>query len=243
MGLWSPALGLVFVITTWQWADLDADSFATMLRNYGRFMLANSAVSSPYRGLFALIHANHKSSGRISMTNQVAGPAFDLLETFLRVLNEACRTGRLLAHRWRPGLRPRHRRLLHQLLRRRPARDLAHPLLQGHLSRSAAGQSPVGPAQRLQPHAVHRPRHLNTPATLRDRMDAGHGHRFASCVQPGCRRWRWTRRRCRRSTRRTRPRSRGCWASLPGWASWRSSRCGRSSVRPESTWPNWLRKR
>ena len=47
MGLWSPALGLVFVITTWQWADLDADSFATMLRNYGRFMLANSGTTYP----------------------------------------------------------------------------------------------------------------------------------------------------------------------------------------------------
>jgi hypothetical protein len=83
----NPPAQVRVAITTWQWSDLDEDSFATMLRNYGRFMLANSAVSSPYKGLFALIHANHKSSTRISMTTQVAGPAFDLLETFLRELN------------------------------------------------------------------------------------------------------------------------------------------------------------
>jgi FAD/FMN-containing dehydrogenase len=83
--------GLVTVaLTTWLWDDLvdfSNGNFAAMLRNFGRFMMANSSPSSPYRGLFALIHANHKSAGKISMTTQVAGPAFNLLDTFLDQLN------------------------------------------------------------------------------------------------------------------------------------------------------------
>jgi hypothetical protein len=87
-GLPNPPGQVRVVITTWTWDDLmKNDNFAKMLRNFGRFMLANSSPSSPYRRLFALIHANHKSAGKISMTTQVAGPAFGLLDTFLDQLN------------------------------------------------------------------------------------------------------------------------------------------------------------
>lgn len=74
-------------ITTWQWAQLGPDTVATLLRNFGNFMQANSAPWSPYARLFALLHANHVSAGRISLTTQVAGPAFSLLDTFLAQLN------------------------------------------------------------------------------------------------------------------------------------------------------------
>jgi hypothetical protein len=89
-GLPTPPELVTVALTTWQWDDLvdfNNGNFARMLRNFGHFMLANSSPSSPYRGLFALIHANHKSAGRISMTTQVAGPAFNLLDTFLHQLN------------------------------------------------------------------------------------------------------------------------------------------------------------
>ena len=66
---------------------LSRETFATLLRNFGNFMQANSAPSSPYARLFALLHANHESAGRISLTTQVAGPAISLLDTFLAQLN------------------------------------------------------------------------------------------------------------------------------------------------------------
>jgi hypothetical protein len=88
-GLPNPPGQVTVAITTWLWDDLirNPGSFATLLRNFGRFHQANSSPSSPYRGLFALIHAYHKSAGKISMTTQVAGPAFNLLDTFLDQLN------------------------------------------------------------------------------------------------------------------------------------------------------------
>jgi FAD/FMN-containing dehydrogenase len=76
-------------ITTWPWSAAMAETgFATLLRNYGRFLEANSSPSSPYAGLFSLLHAFHQSAGRITMTTQVAGPAISLLETFLAQVNE-----------------------------------------------------------------------------------------------------------------------------------------------------------
>jgi FAD/FMN-containing dehydrogenase len=86
-GLPNPPEQVRVAITTWQWAQLSRETFATLLRNFGNFMQANSAPSSPYARLFALLHANHVSAGRISLTTQVAGPAFNLLDTFLAQLN------------------------------------------------------------------------------------------------------------------------------------------------------------
>ncbi|HZC62730.1 MAG TPA: BBE domain-containing protein, partial [Streptosporangiaceae bacterium] len=56
---------------------------ATLLRNYGRFLAANSSPSSPFAGLFALLKLFHRSAGHITMTTQAAGPAFGLLPSFL----------------------------------------------------------------------------------------------------------------------------------------------------------------
>jgi FAD binding domain len=86
-GLPNPPEQVQVAITTWLWDQLTQDSLATILRNFGNFMQANSSPRSPYAGLFALIHANHISAGKIAMTTQVAGPAFDLLDTFLAQLN------------------------------------------------------------------------------------------------------------------------------------------------------------
>jgi FAD/FMN-containing dehydrogenase len=82
-GLPAPPEQVRVAITNWPWSALTAADFATLLRNYGRFMEANSSPSSPYAGLFALLHAFHQSAGKISLTTQVAGPAMGLLETFL----------------------------------------------------------------------------------------------------------------------------------------------------------------
>jgi FAD/FMN-containing dehydrogenase len=82
-GLPSPPGQVRLATTTWPWAGLTAADFATLLRNFGRFLQAHSSPSSPYAGLFALLHLYHHSAGRISMTTQAAGPAFHLLPTFL----------------------------------------------------------------------------------------------------------------------------------------------------------------
>jgi hypothetical protein len=86
-GLPSPPEQVRVAITTWPWSGLTAADFATLLRNYGRFMQAHSSPSSPYAGLFGLLHAFHQSAGKITMTTQVAGPAIGLLETFLAQIN------------------------------------------------------------------------------------------------------------------------------------------------------------
>lgn len=79
----SPPVQVRLATTTWPWSGLTAQSFATLLRNYGRFMEAHSSPSSPFAGLFSLLHLYHHSAGQISMTTQAAGPAFGLLPSFL----------------------------------------------------------------------------------------------------------------------------------------------------------------
>jgi hypothetical protein len=82
-GLPSPPQQVQLATTTWPWSALTAADFATLLTNFGRFLQANSSPSSPYAGLFALLHAFHRSAGHVSMTTQAAGSAVNLLNTFL----------------------------------------------------------------------------------------------------------------------------------------------------------------
>jgi len=70
-GLPNPPEQVRVAITTWPWSGLTAADSATLLRNYGRFLQANSSPSSPCAGLFALLHALHQSAGKITMTTQV----------------------------------------------------------------------------------------------------------------------------------------------------------------------------
>jgi FAD/FMN-containing dehydrogenase len=78
-----PPVQVRLATTTWPWSRLTGPDFATLLRNYGRFLAANSSPSSPYAGLFALLKLFHRSAGHITMTTQAAGPAFGLLPSFL----------------------------------------------------------------------------------------------------------------------------------------------------------------
>jgi FAD/FMN-containing dehydrogenase len=79
----NPPVRVQLATTTWPWSGLTAQSFATLLGNYGRFMETNSSPASPFAGLFSLLHLYHHSAGHISMTTQAAGPAFGLLPGFL----------------------------------------------------------------------------------------------------------------------------------------------------------------
>jgi FAD binding domain/Berberine and berberine like len=82
-----PPAQVVLATTTWPWSALTADDFATLLRNYGQFLAANSSPASPYAGLFSGLLVNHRSAGRISMTTQAAGPAISLLPGFLAAVS------------------------------------------------------------------------------------------------------------------------------------------------------------
>jgi FAD/FMN-containing dehydrogenase len=79
--------------TTWPWAGLTAADFATLLRNYGRFLAVHSHPASPYRGLFSLLKLFHMSAGQITMTTQAAGPAFGLLPSFLAAISQGVPRG------------------------------------------------------------------------------------------------------------------------------------------------------
>jgi berberine-like enzyme len=79
----SPPATVRVATTTWPWSGLTAPRFATLLANFGGFLQASSAPSSPYAGLSANLHAFHRSAGHVSMTTQAAGPAASLLDTFL----------------------------------------------------------------------------------------------------------------------------------------------------------------
>lgn len=66
----------------WNWSDLDESSFGALVGNYGEFLEANSAVGSPYAGLFALLHLSQKAAGQIALTAQYVGDEPQLLEEF-----------------------------------------------------------------------------------------------------------------------------------------------------------------
>jgi FAD/FMN-containing dehydrogenase len=71
----------------WDWKKLDHDSFATLVRNYGDFLAANSAVGSPYAGLFALLHLSQRSAGQVGLTAQYVGDQPKLLLEFAAAMS------------------------------------------------------------------------------------------------------------------------------------------------------------
>ena len=71
------------VTLAWNWDAIDADGFAAIVRNYGEFFAANSAVGSPYSGLFALLHLFQRAGGQITCAAQYVGDDPSLLERFV----------------------------------------------------------------------------------------------------------------------------------------------------------------
>ncbi len=79
----NPPVQVRLATTTWPWSGLTPAAFATLLRNYGRFMAEHSSPASPFRGLFSLLKLSHRAAGQVTMITQAAGPAFGLLPSFL----------------------------------------------------------------------------------------------------------------------------------------------------------------
>ncbi len=66
----------------WNWSDLTQDSFTSLVRSYGEFLAENSAVGSPYAGLFSLLHLNQNgppSPPQVTLTAQYVGDDPSLL--------------------------------------------------------------------------------------------------------------------------------------------------------------------
>jgi len=72
----------------WDWKKLDQASFARLVGNYGDFLAANSAVGSPYSGLFTLLHLSQRVAGQIGLTAQYVGHEPKLLLEFAREISD-----------------------------------------------------------------------------------------------------------------------------------------------------------
>jgi len=70
----------------WNWSDLDIESFAGLVGNYGEFLAANSEPASPFAGLFALLHLSQQSATQIGLTVQYVGDDPSLLDEFANAM-------------------------------------------------------------------------------------------------------------------------------------------------------------
>jgi FAD/FMN-containing dehydrogenase len=70
----------------WNWSDIDQRQFHRLVRRYGQFLEENSAVGSPYDGLFSLLHLSQRAHEQIGLTAQYVGDQPALLEEFGRYL-------------------------------------------------------------------------------------------------------------------------------------------------------------
>jgi FAD/FMN-containing dehydrogenase len=67
----------------WEWADITKGLFTELIDKYGAFLKENSAVGSPYAGLFALLHLAQQAAGQIVLTIQYVGDEPGLLDKFM----------------------------------------------------------------------------------------------------------------------------------------------------------------
>jgi FAD/FMN-containing dehydrogenase len=79
------------VTLAWDWKRpdgtlLDTDQFGAIMRNYGDFLAANSAVGSPYSGLFGLLHLFQSAKGQITLAAQYVGDEPRRLDDFVAAM-------------------------------------------------------------------------------------------------------------------------------------------------------------
>src|SRR5437588_11829333 len=70
----------------WDWTHLPNQEFSQLVRNYGQFLAAHSAVDSPYAGLCTLLYLTHKGAQQIVLTAQYVGAEPRRLEDFARAV-------------------------------------------------------------------------------------------------------------------------------------------------------------
>ena len=79
------------VTMAWNWKNPDGTplglrAFAAIVRNYGEFFAAHSAVGSPYSGLFALLHLFQSANGQITLAAQYVGDEPERLDDFVAAM-------------------------------------------------------------------------------------------------------------------------------------------------------------
>jgi FAD/FMN-containing dehydrogenase len=79
------------VSMAWNWRELSRGTFGELVDTFGRFFAENSAVDSPYAGLFALLHLsqNAGADSQIVLTAQYVGDEPSLLDEFTRTIADA----------------------------------------------------------------------------------------------------------------------------------------------------------
>lgn len=79
------------VSMAWNWSELSRKAFGDLIDRFGRFFAANSAVGSPYSGLFALLHLaqNARADSQIVLTTQYVGDEPALLDEFTQKIAHA----------------------------------------------------------------------------------------------------------------------------------------------------------
>lgn len=81
----------------WNWDGMTQDQFTILVQRYGEFFRANSAVDSPYDGLFALFHLTHKAASQIVLTAQYVGDEPHRLVEFIDFIHDHPRVTKAVA--------------------------------------------------------------------------------------------------------------------------------------------------
>ena len=87
-GLPRPPAQVLMASTSWPWSRLTEASFGTLVSNYGQFLAANSAPSSPYANLWSGLFLYHRSAGHVTLGAQVTSPDLTLLTPFLDAMTK-----------------------------------------------------------------------------------------------------------------------------------------------------------
>jgi aclacinomycin oxidase len=86
-----PPSALLVCQASWAWADLTAESFSRLMRNYADWYSRNSAPDSPNLGLYSQIKPFHRAAGIVGLAVQVDAGHSDpegLLASFLAALGD-----------------------------------------------------------------------------------------------------------------------------------------------------------
>lgn len=70
----------------WNWSDLDPPQFRQLVQQYGAFLAQHSAVDSPFKDMFMLLHLTHKSAQQIVLTVQYVGEHVGLIDRFIHAM-------------------------------------------------------------------------------------------------------------------------------------------------------------
>lgn len=102
-----PPASVLSFSASWSWKDLDARSFARLVRNHGSWHENNSAAGSPYAGLFSVLMLNSRKAGTVDLVGQLdatGSGARRLLDGYLAAVGQGVGARPTASHREQPWL-------------------------------------------------------------------------------------------------------------------------------------------